>query len=321
MAVVIDTAGIDPGDRAEAVRTSMVRATAPHDVRLLGPPEQVHARIEYWPLGPDVTVLHHASSGIAHTRDERHTHHEGPERVVFVLHEGGPGSYEFADRTWELRPGSVYATALNARYSYARPGHGTARIVQVERAVLGLPIEAVQAAAGRLVTSPLYTLVRSHLRAVCADAGPASATDQAGTVGAATAALARALLVTSVDPQTHTGREALHQYMLDRLKLFIRSNLENPDLSPKMVAAVHNVSLRHVYALWRDEPLPLVATIIRLRLEAAQQRLLLHADESVSAVAYRCGFTDAAHFSRRFRQAFGLTPTEWRHLDTQQTGD
>jgi AraC-like DNA-binding protein len=38
----------------------------------------------------------------------------------------------------------------------------------------------------------------------------------------------------------------------------------------------------------------------------------LHAGKSVSAVAARWGFLDAAHFSRTFRDAFGMSPTDWR---------
>ncbi|WP_408581717.1 helix-turn-helix domain-containing protein [Burkholderia cenocepacia] len=32
----------------------------------------------------------------------------------------------------------------------------------------------------------------------------------------------------------------------------------------------------------------------------------------IEEVAWRCGFSSAAHFSRRFRERFGQTPTEWR---------
>jgi hypothetical protein len=38
-------------------------------------------------------VLKQVSSGISHTRTDRHARQDGPERVVFILHDGGPGTY------------------------------------------------------------------------------------------------------------------------------------------------------------------------------------------------------------------------------------
>ncbi|HEX6452329.1 MAG TPA: AraC family transcriptional regulator [Trebonia sp.] len=33
----------------------------------------------------------------------------------------------------------------------------------------------------------------------------------------------------------------------------------------------------------------------------------------MAAIARRWGFADSTHFSRRFRQAYGMSPREWRH--------
>ena len=38
----------------------------------------------------------------------------------------------------------------------------------------------------------------------------------------------------------------------------------------------------------------------------------LHAGKPVGAVAARWGFLDAAHFSRTFRDVFGVSPSDWR---------
>jgi len=36
------------------------------------------------------------------------------------------------------------------------------------------------------------------------------------------------------------------------------------------------------------------------------------ADRPVAAIAARWGFVDAAHFSRAFKTAFGISPSEYR---------
>jgi len=58
-----------------------------------------------------------------------------------------------------------------------------------------------------------------------------------------------------------------------------------------------------------------VADYVReLRLQRAYN-LLVHDNASrdqIGDIAYRCGFEDPVHFTRLFRQRFGLTPSKLR---------
>jgi AraC-like DNA-binding protein len=317
LSLLVDTSQLAVGHRAEAVQSLLVNATAPHKIEFLGPRAEVHARIEYWQLGPGVVVLQHESSGIAHTRSHRHMRSEGPDKVVFVVHDGGPGSYDYDGRSWQLNRGALYATHLDSCYSYARPGNGVARIVQVERSLLDLPVEAVQTAAGRLVSSPLYALLRGHIGALCRGGAEISSTAEAASVGEATASLARGLLVTTAQSPDRAGREALNDYLVDRISLFIEANLWNPDLTADLIATAHNISVRYLHKLWSTQPVSLAETIMGLRLGAAQRQLAHDPSAGIALVAHQCGFVDASHFSRRFRAAFGVSPRDWRHMTTQ----
>lgn len=51
--------------------------------------------------------------------------------------------------------------------------------------------------------------------------------------------------------------------------------------------------------------------IQKIRLEAAVERLL-GSEESIAAIAARCGYTDQSAFTRKFKEAVGLSPTEYR---------
>ena len=52
--------------------------------------------------------------------------------------------------------------------------------------------------------------------------------------------------------------------------------------------------------------------VLRLRLE--QARILLQSDSEspIADIAYRCGFEDAATFSRAFKRVFDSTPSQMR---------
>jgi len=96
----------------------------------------------------------------------------------------------------------------------------------------------------------------------------------------------------------------------------IEQQLDNPLLTPTLLASRVGISLRQLYRLFDDGP-----SLCRY---IQQRRLLRSADdlqclrlrhESITRIAYRWGFTDSAHFSRVFKKQFGCTPSEYRSRD------
>jgi len=84
--------------------------------------------------------------------------------------------------------------------------------------------------------------------------------------------------------------------------------------------SAHNVSLRHLYRLWGRNETGLAEWIAGERLAGAAHDLRDPAAAAipVAAVAREWGFTDPAHFSRRFRRAYAMAPREWRHAQLPQ---
>jgi AraC-like DNA-binding protein len=109
-------------------------------------------------------------------------------------------------------------------------------------------------------------------------------------------------------PATH--RQALRT----RIHAFIESHLADPELTPAAVAAAHYISLRYLHKLFAPEPHGVAGWIRHRRLERCRDDLLdpAQADRPVAGVAARWGFSSAAHFSRVFREAYGLPPAEFR---------
>jgi AraC-like DNA-binding protein len=95
---------------------------------------------------------------------------------------------------------------------------------------------------------------------------------------------------------------------------YIDANLSDPLLSPASIAAAHFISTRHLHNVFHESGTTVASWIRTQRLEGARRDLRdpLHAGLPVGAVAARWGFLDAAHFSRTFRDAFGVPPSDWR---------
>jgi AraC-like DNA-binding protein len=95
---------------------------------------------------------------------------------------------------------------------------------------------------------------------------------------------------------------------------FVAVHLRDPDLSPARIAAANGMSLRSLYSLYESTGTSLEQSIIRHRLEGARIDLSRSPQRyaSIAATARAWGFTNASFFSQRFRQAFGVTPRQWR---------
>ena len=57
------------------------------------------------------------------------------------------------------------------------------------------------------------------------------------------------------------------------------------------------------------------------RLEKCRQALLNQAQhgQGIAQIAYHWGFNDQAHFSRSFKQAFGLSPRDYQRQQVTST--
>lgn len=125
------------------------------------------------------------------------------------------------------------------------------------------------------------------------------------------------LLVTAVSQFTSQGGRAgptNRMATLTRVKNIALSQLRNPDLDPESIARAAGISIRSLHALFDQDETTFCRWLQQTRLMRCKSDIEnpnLKA-RSISDIAYSWGFSDAAHFSRSFRQAFGLTPRECR---------
>jgi AraC-like DNA-binding protein len=97
-----------------------------------------------------------------------------------------------------------------------------------------------------------------------------------------------------------------------RIRDYILQHLTDPALDPEMIANGMGLSLRQLHRIFAGGGATLERWIWQQRLERCRQDLLLEPKLPVSQIAFRWGFSDAAHFSRAFRGQFGTTPSQCR---------
>lgn len=92
----------------------------------------------------------------------------------------------------------------------------------------------------------------------------------------------------------------------------LQEQVGNPEFTVEQLAEELTVSRMHLYRRLKEITGKSPAEVLmEYRLERASQLLAARAG-NVSEVAYSIGFKSLAHFTRRFRDKFGCTPSEYR---------
>jgi AraC family transcriptional regulator, positive regulator of tynA and feaB len=135
--------------------------------------------------------------------------------------------------------------------------------------------------------------------------------EPAAAAAAANAALE--LLRAAVEPSLPTGRAAERQALRAEVRGYVRTHLQEPELGPATIAQAFAMSVRALHALFEDGEASVAVLVRRERLARCLEDLRRRNGGSVTDIAFRWGFCDAAHFSRVFKRQFGATPSEVRH--------
>ena len=79
------------------------------------------------------------------------------------------------------------------------------------------------------------------------------------------------------------------------------------------IARAFSISVRALHALFEDADASVAVLVRSERLARCLEDLRQRNGGSVTDIAFRWGFCDAAHFSRVFKREFGVTPSDVRH--------
>ena len=127
-----------------------------------------------------------------------------------------------------------------------------------------------------------------------------------------------AMLVNSVANLSDFGETTVRSRHLRLIKAHIDRRLKDADLTLETVAKSNGISLRYLHWLFSETGETVSQYVISQRLERCRQDLCHPLmNRSITQLAYSWGFSDAAHFSKRFKMAYGCSPTDYK-LRTSQ---
>ncbi|WP_433710190.1 helix-turn-helix domain-containing protein [Nocardia sp. CA-084685] len=110
--------------------------------------------------------------------------------------------------------------------------------------------------------------------------------------------------------QRHSG-----EVLLASAKSFIEAHLSNIDLNTRLIAERHHISPRYLQRLFEEDGATVAGWIRRRRLakcchDLSDTRL---AHLSIGAICARHGLVDSSHFSKIFKEEYGIPPRKYRN--------
>ncbi|MER6524002.1 helix-turn-helix domain-containing protein [Streptomyces sp. NPDC001508] len=250
--------------------------------------------------------------GRVHRSPRRIAHGDG--RDIFVtVQSTGRAQVEQDGRTTELRAGDIGFFETVRPFQTAFPERFRLKIFAVPRALLGRSEADLRQLTGLAVrpSGGLPALLAPLLERL-ADTSESYATPVAERLAEGVIDLMAATVADRLgeDPAVLPGADRVLPL---RIKTFIRWHLSDPGLTPRAIADAHGISVRYLHRMFEAEGTTVARWIRELRLHECRRELAVRAPGSVSLgqVARRWGFPSAARFSRAFRSAFGLSPTDW----------
>ncbi|MEU8123745.1 helix-turn-helix domain-containing protein [Spirillospora sp. NPDC049024] len=330
MPTLVDTSDRPARDQADYWRHLISSAFGPFHVqpRL---PGGFAARLSGRALGPveagDVHAPAHAVRRSARqiARDTRECYKLGLVlRGSCVLRQNGrravvgAGDVVFYDLT---RPVEISFDAHHI-FTVVIP-HSAVPLPPERLAAFGGTLLGGRARTGRLVSSFLGALAESGAE----DAGRGGPAAGGPPGGAADEIYARHLGGALVELVTGAASEWLGAppsrspegaEMLRTIEEWIEARLHDPSLSPAAIAAAHHISVRQLYRVFQPTGTTVARYIRTRRLEHCRRELgdPFLGTQRIGAIANRWGLPDPAAFSRAFRAAYGLSPSDYRARTT-----
>ncbi|MGW3071719.1 MULTISPECIES: AraC-like ligand-binding domain-containing protein [unclassified Kitasatospora] len=307
----LSTASLSASDRADVWHDAVSHAFVPMAVDFLEE-EPSPGEITGHRLGP-VRISRVQAGPQMVTRTRRLIADGDSPTLILSLQERGVALKEQDGRETLIRPGGfsltdtsrVFRKRIEEEFAFTSFQFPRAELDVREKDLRALTATTFDGAEGSAA------LLAGYLRQMTREA---AGLDEA--VGRRAAATALDLLALLVDDRAGLVRPqgSRTAASLERVKDHILRNLRDPDLSPSTIAEANFMSVRFLHKLFQQEDLTVGGWIRTQRLERCSRDLLrpMAAELGVAGIARRWGFANSSHFSRAFRDAYGMTPRDWQ---------
>jgi AraC family transcriptional regulator, positive regulator of tynA and feaB len=307
MPISVSTDPIRPTERRAYWTEAICRSFANIETKPLGS-AVVSGHFEFVEIG-DAKLVRFDSSPQCYTRDARLVSRAGSDEFMFDFQRRGHSAMVQAGNEGTINPG--YGVLYDARRPFEDRLFGPEHRAEV-----------------LIATVPAASLLRAlpDAERLCARPVPL-----AGAVARSIAAVVRTAIAVPSGPTNRVGPDIVaYLSALLRIAAGASHQLSRPDLfylidgylrtyiatarSAPALAAEFGISERTFHRIFADRATTFERHVLHLRVELFRDLLRQPslANISIARLAHQCGFADAAHATRTFKDRFGATPRDFR---------
>jgi AraC family transcriptional regulator, positive regulator of tynA and feaB len=315
----ISTSSLPPREQFMFWRDSLVKHYQP-----LGPAGVTGAKFTAHVrklIAPDGEFTDLTMSPVGITRPRRLIEADGVDNIVLslTLSGGGAGWFCDPDRATVLGGPRLRVRHQGRPYAFHWTGaeNHTLHIELPASAIEPRVRGRVLAAAGTLLPPHgLAPMLAVQMRAL-AEAAPDL--DQAARAAGLRAVLDLTAIVLRLSfGEEPAESEVCEDGMLIAAQALMSRLYQSADLTPDQIARRLGCSRAHLYRVFARHGLTVAGYLRDLRLRRARRCLeKLGSRDTIGDIAFRCSFEDTVHFTRLFRQQFGMTPGVFRSEGTR----
>jgi AraC-like DNA-binding protein len=265
------------------------------------------ARISRSRLGVlDIADTSLPETGVTMTRGLAEIKQDQRDHFMLFLVKGGQVNFHQGDRHISASQGDLLIYDQTTPFSMSFEFH-KALLVNIPRALLSSRLAGVDQLLGRAVrgSSPLGSLLGGMVGQLGEFADDTPPTVAERVVGATLDVLATALDADLVEKDSRT--HDCHR-LLPKVERYILDQLHEPELSLATIASALNIAPRTLSRVFAAKGTTPIRWLWKQRLNASYRALAERQFANVTDAALNFGFSDMSHFSRAFKQEFGLLP-------------
>ena len=264
---------------------------------------------------PRMLVFDRTLAGVSHERDRRRVTQDGFNHITLQLVRSGSLLVSIESVVTVVQPGQIIVFDMTRPQKTWTEGAKTITL-SIGRDALAKKLSPFVDLHGRILNTTTCGLLADLMISLVTRGKDLNHRFASIATDTIIAFFAAAL---DDDDGRTTPTRLMEATKIDQALTFIDRSLSDPRLSADRIAASVGVSRSVLYRLF--EPLGGVANCVQQRRLNAVRLALSRIDEArpYKTVAESYGFVSASHANRIFRQAFGMTPGEFRKELLTQT--
>ena len=312
MTVLFDTRTLPARDRADAIRDTVAQTFVHAEINFAI--ESAAAAVGAITDLGQLTVLSMRSNHVSAERTPQLARDDLRPSIIFGLQLAGESLVAQGGRQAVVRPGELVIFD-STRPSVLTFRDGIRGVFRIPLDRLALPHDAIRRVSALTLSPghPVTDVAATYFRRL-ASRPDLFAVPGAEALSEPSIELMRAVITTHLDA-AELGKDALKATLPLRILEYARAHLHDPHLGAAQVAAAHHISERHLYNILGASGITLADWIRKQRLERCRNDIAastFHATP-IASIARGWGFTDPSSFTRMFKNAYGMSPREWRH--------